>query len=349
MRRDPILLLLLGALTAATIAGCSKADNPLTGGSSNNKAPVAPSGPTPANGATLQPTTLTLRWSGSDPDGDVLNYVVLFGTANTPIDTIAKNLTTPSFSKKNLDQGMTYYWQVIARDNHGGVTPGPVWSFTTGSLSGPGLIAFYPFNNDANDESGRGHDGIVEEARFTTDRFGHDSSALFFNGSNAFVMVPHADDLNFGTSTDFTLAAWVRFDTYEPEYAGIISKMIPGSAQPFRGWQLGIGGGSQAVAQVESSIGWNGDVTGSTSLDDGRWHVMSLVVQRASQKMTLSVDGVVEATLPAPMLSGSLDNTTQLFIGKDRNSTRFFKGSIDDVRIYNYALSDTEVQSLAGE
>ncbi len=87
--------------------------------------PSKPSNPSPADGATDQPTSLTLSWSA---DG-AQKYDLYFGTsANPPL--YKADLTTNQFSISNLQEGTTYYWKIVAK-NQNGQTSGDVWRFTT--------------------------------------------------------------------------------------------------------------------------------------------------------------------------------------------------------------------------
>ncbi|MDF1591854.1 MAG: Ig-like domain-containing protein [Desulfobacterales bacterium] len=104
-----------------------------------NMSPYAPKTPAPANGAVRvpvvsdgQPIAVNLGWVGSDPNPwDTLMYDVYFGTAADSLVKVAENLAAAQFAKSDLAQGIIYYWQVIARDNSGAETAGPVWHFTT--------------------------------------------------------------------------------------------------------------------------------------------------------------------------------------------------------------------------
>ena len=80
----------------------------------------------------------------------------------------------------------------------------------TSIASDPTLEAYYPFNGNANDESGNAHHGTVTGAVLTTDRFGAAASAYQFNGVNAFIDCGNAAPLNIGTG-NLTLSAWVKF------------------------------------------------------------------------------------------------------------------------------------------
>jgi PKD repeat protein len=85
----------------------------------------------PTNGATGVETAPTLTWTAIDPDpGDTITYDVYFGNASPPA-LKETNQTSNTYNPSFLFSDMTYYWQVVARDNHGSETVGPVLSFTT--------------------------------------------------------------------------------------------------------------------------------------------------------------------------------------------------------------------------
>jgi len=97
--------------------------------------------PSPADGSTGVSTDTILTWSGSDPDGDSLTYDVYFGTATVPVTLMYDDLTATSTPALSLATNTTYYWRVVARDEHGLETAGPVWNFlTTSMVIPPGMI-----------------------------------------------------------------------------------------------------------------------------------------------------------------------------------------------------------------
>jgi len=71
-----------------------------------------------------------------------------------------------------------------------------------------GLVAYYPFNGNANDASGNGNNGIVNGATLTADRFGNPNSAYSFNGASDYIRVPNSNSLQL--TNDFTLSAWIN-------------------------------------------------------------------------------------------------------------------------------------------
>jgi uncharacterized protein (TIGR02145 family) len=95
-----------------------------------NQPPVTPSNPSPETGSINQTITPTLSWDCSDPEGDPLTYDVYFGTDENPplaVSAISEQTYTPAM----LEYSKTYYWKIIANDDHGNSTEGEVWSFAT--------------------------------------------------------------------------------------------------------------------------------------------------------------------------------------------------------------------------
>jgi len=99
-----------------------------------NRAPYTPSNPSPSHQATGQSRSVTLSWSGGDPDGgDSVTYDVYFGTDSNPDsgELVSTARSSRSYSPGTLSSGTRYYWMIVAKDNHGRTTQGPVWRFDT--------------------------------------------------------------------------------------------------------------------------------------------------------------------------------------------------------------------------
>ena len=104
-----------------------------TTGTESNLPPGQPFDPSPADGATGQPTTLTLSWMCTDPnDGDSLAYDIYFGTTIYPAR-VDSGLMEATYIPSTLMPDTTYYWKVVAFDNHGDSTAGELWYFSTGA------------------------------------------------------------------------------------------------------------------------------------------------------------------------------------------------------------------------
>jgi len=105
---------------------------------SGNSAPYAPSNPTPPHQATNQNVNTQLLWVGGDPDGDPVTYAVyLEADDSSPDALVCPVANTATCAPGALSSDKTYYWQVIASDNQGHTTTGPVWRFTTRAAPEP--------------------------------------------------------------------------------------------------------------------------------------------------------------------------------------------------------------------
>ncbi|MDK2887071.1 MAG: hypothetical protein PWP54_1651, partial [Thermosipho sp. (in: thermotogales)] len=98
-----------------------------------NKAPNVPINPNPKNDETGISISPTLSWEATDPNGDELVYDIYLGKEGN-LELLISNLATNNYTTRKLEFGTTYYWKVVAKDNRGAETEGPIWKFTTNYL-----------------------------------------------------------------------------------------------------------------------------------------------------------------------------------------------------------------------
>ncbi len=197
-----------------------------------------------------------------------------------------------------------------------------------------GLVAYYPFNGNTNDESGNSHHGSDYGPALTFDRFGNSNSAYLFDGINDYINVSNHADFNFGTR-NFTITAWIK--TSSENSGRIVAKSNHNRDD---GYQLGPSSGVLRFYLLDSN-----PVANSTkTVDDDVWH--NIVAVRNDSKLRIYIDGVLEAT--ARGVSGwNVSSNNTLKIGRrDGNEKTYFKGIIDEVRIYNRHLSDEEIKTF---
>jgi hypothetical protein len=203
------------------------------------------------------------------------------------------------------------------------------------------LVAYYPFNSNANDESGNGNDAIVNGASLTSDRFGNLNSAYSFDGTNDYLLVPDDDDLRFGT-TDFTIDVWTKC-SYIYKKRTLIEKRI-GNAEYLIDVRLD---GTIRGAIVDAANN-NVVIYSTTNIADERWHHIALVRDAGtSDLLKLYIDGVLEVSGNYPTL---LDVATigDITFGIDVTNTRYYDGVMDDIHFYNRALTEEEILELYG-
>jgi hypothetical protein len=192
------------------------------------------------------------------------------------------------------------------------------------------LVAYYPFNGNANDQSGNQNHGTNFGALAAADRFGATASSFRFDGVSSFIQTPV--DSNLG---DLSLAVWFRSDSSTGARA-IVDSDVSGSF----GHSLILGYGSADNRMyVEYHDGF---FASSWILNDTVWH--HAVAVFTSGVVRLYVD---RAFIGSQIFSQGIIDGSQFRIGKhNAGGPEWFVGDIDDVRIYNRALSADEVAYL---
>ncbi len=128
-----------------------------------NHSPDTPSDPSPADGAVDQAIDTDLSWTGGDPDtGDVVTYDVYLKLSTSPTyNLICNDVSTTTCNLGTLLNDTSFDWYVVATDNHGWNTTGPVWSFTTRIDSGPLVYSSHTIDDNLVGDSNGNNDGIV--------------------------------------------------------------------------------------------------------------------------------------------------------------------------------------------
>ncbi len=96
-----------------------------------NEPPITPNTPSPSNNSIGQGLTVTLSWDSGDLNpGDTVTYDIYFGTASNP-PLVKSNHPAKTYALPPLSYDTQYYWKIVAKDNHGEMTTGPIWKFRT--------------------------------------------------------------------------------------------------------------------------------------------------------------------------------------------------------------------------
>ena len=209
-------------------------------------------------------------------------------------------------------------------------------NFNLVSSAPAGLVAAYNFNEGnfgtLYDVSGHGNHGTLEGPIWTgTGKYG---GALSFDGINDVVTVNDADSLDF--TTGFSLEAWVN-----PTSAGNWSSVLFKQGPQGMNYSLYANNGTnKPVAQVYlSNAEQNAPGTGPVPLNT--WTHLAATYDGTT--LRLYANGVLAGS---KAISGSLLNTPNpLTIGGNAVWSEFFQGQIDEVRLYNRALTATEIQN----
>jgi len=200
-------------------------------------------------------------------------------------------------------------------------------------------IVHYLFDGNANDSSGNGlHAALVNGPTFTASQLGQ---AVNFDGTNDHASLPIGNVIS--NLNDFTIATWVRLDTTSA-WRRIFDFGTGTTANMFLTPQSG--SGAIRFAITTAGGGSEVQINGTSALPTGVWtHV---TVTKLGNTGILYVNGAqVGQNISMPLNPSSLGNTTNNWIGRSQYSDPYLDGQVDDFRIYNRALSGTEVQNLA--
>ncbi|MBM4024572.1 MAG: LamG domain-containing protein [Planctomycetes bacterium] len=307
----------------------------------------------PADGATYLPAATTLEWRTGM---NAVTHTVYLSADRAAVESgaaaakVADKQATTTFAAANLERGKTYYWRVDEHLVSGAVVPGPVWSFTLRPVlekADPSLLAWWKFDEEVSpfvaDHSGNDYYGtLVGNPQRVQGYFG---GALQFNGLTDYVDCGTPAALYL--PTNYTYSLWFK-----------MGRNINGDS----GTQflLCIGQRSDLVFGVADGVGVNGDLSlhyydtapgfravgvGRTVWSADEWHMVTATRDAAGHKIYL------DGELKNSDTNARNDNyaTTRMISLGSRGWTApssFFHGTMDDVRIYNRALTADEIRQL---
>jgi hypothetical protein len=213
-----------------------------------------------------------------------------------------------------------------------------------------GLVAYYPFTENANDESGNGNHGIVHGATLTTDRFGNPGSAYDFDGLDDYISIGSGSSLLI--TGDLTIALWTRLDSLPQP--GTIDPLVTrgewGETEdvnhPFHFYAINTGSATYLGNSHEHGPGINTQVTSNRPLSQQTWLHVVLVRNSNAQTYQFYVNGVPES-LQEYQYNPTGGSNTSAYIGwSPADFHRYLDGILDEIRVYNRALTDAEVQAI---
>jgi hypothetical protein len=245
-------------------------------------------------------------------------------TANTPLNT-----------------GASYGYTVTANDNASHTSGATNFNVTIETYAEvisamTGLVSYWKLNEGAGtnaaDSAGANTGTYTNTPTLgqTGALTGDTTTSVQFNGTNEYVNV--ADAASLDLTGPITIEAWIRSNTLINN-STILSK---GSTSGYRLMR----NGTNNPSQFGTSGPTNGNLNGATSINDGVWHHIVAVYDGANKYIYL--DGVQDATVGA---TGNITtNNTALRIAENAQATgRYWRGWIDEVALYNVALTPAEV------
>ena len=221
-----------------------------------------------------------------------------------------------------------------------------------------GLIAYYPFNGNANDSTGNGNNGIVHGAQLFEDRNGNPHSAYYFNGDLAYIDLGNSIKLKRYRS-DYSVTGWIYLNQYPSTYNSIILSNRNTTTPSTSGSFIGVGGMSSSLskriefiknATVTDDIYSFDYLSSNTQLELKKWYFFAVTYKYngdSSNIVKIYIDGFMESQKKVGETLDPLNVNTYLGCEPALYPIDYsFNGIMDEIRIYDRVLGDNEINEL---
>ena len=304
--------------------------------------------PVPSDNAKYIDTNVTLTWtSGYGAKMHVVYFGEDFDTVSNAAGAVPVAFTTYTPGELELDK--VYYWRIDELDG-ANTYKGDVWSFKTIpdiSVTDPNLMGWWKFDEGAGatalDWSGHGnHARLMGSPKWTA---GYDGDALKLDGSDDYAVLPIGGLISSMSSATFT--TWVNFSNIGGAWQRIFDFGSGPGTYIFLCPRTGTGGPMRLAITTGGGAG-ESLIDSSNTLPSG-WHHVAAVVTSAN--IQLYLDGEVIASGSTSLVPSDLGQTSSNWLGRSQYpADAYFNGSLDDFRIYDYALSaDDIVKTMRGD
>jgi hypothetical protein len=223
-------------------------------------------------------------------------------------------------------------------------------SIPTGSLTN-GLVSFYSFNGNANDLTGNGNNGVENGITYSSDRYGNaNGAALFTTGSS--VAIPTLDGLAFHPTT-YSLWLNVQQSPAIGDAFTIIGRMRTWSQETGALYLVNSQAGGGTLGNDNEIVYYTGATVARSNYQASTNNWFNLTFTYDSNQLASfyingslvnSISNPATQAYPYPFLIGA----SSILDGVDNNSTHSWIGGIDDVGIWDTALSSAEISQLYG-
>lgn len=218
-----------------------------------------------------------------------------------------------------------------------------------------GLVGYWPFNGNANDESGNGNNGTVNGATLTTDRFGNTNSAYSFDGVNDVIKVNDNPSFSFLLNDSFSINIWFEvnsFLTNGNEASRFISQGDGDTAGQNRFWEVYLSSTNPNL--IEGSFRGNvepNEVHVGTPFTQNNTWVMVTMIRNYNNDFKLYINGIlVDTEIDSAGLANPFSQQRDIYFGAIKSIQDqfrgYYQGKLDDTGIWNRALNQQEITNL---
>ncbi|HUW17709.1 MAG TPA: LamG-like jellyroll fold domain-containing protein [Sedimentisphaerales bacterium] len=297
--------------------------------------------PKPSDGAVVGPgTEVQLSWR---PGTNAKSHKLYLGAGADEL-ALLDEVTEPTYGKLPRPQsGKTYYWRIDEVQPDGSAIEGDVWSFNTGKL-----VAWWKFDETSGtkvaDSAGSGYDGTVIEGKPIWDPNGKYGGCLDFDETYG-ISIPK--EVFGSVNKAITISVWVNGDKDQPAHSNVILQAGVGErGKPYlvtvqTNWQ------DSGEVRFKTGRGNRDGVRFNAAAEEwaGRWNHYAFVKDGDKGFQRIYLNGTLVAEEKGTKAPMSGVGAARIGIAPDRFGDQYI-GKLDDLRIYNYALSEQEIAAL---
>jgi len=232
---------------------------------------------------------------------------------------------------------------------------------TTTDLVTNGLVGYWSFDGNFLDGSGNEIDGVNNGTTFTSGINGNDESAIELNGNLQYVEIPHSEKINFEANDEYTISVWVAVPLNQSDMGGaendVLSKWQSLSVEDLGysiSFKLRRSFGTMeeqlmCFRRWDNACGSWGTVNELANNDNNFSHYL---FRYSDQLLEMFINGeLVDFEYEyIPLCETKNDSPLYVGIRNPTTDNKFaFEGKIDELRIYDRAITDSEVEMLSKE
>lgn len=314
---------------------------------SENPLPMITSNPHPLDKSEYISLGRDLHWSPSD-FADTYNVYI---SENNPPDFFAE--VTDTFLIFDLSPSETYYWRVDAVNSNGS-TEGDVWTFSTRPVLNEQLVGHWDFESvfKATDSTVFENHGVYTNLSSSNFDFNapDESRAIHFNADDQYVNVPYSFEYDFDLGS-FSLAFWIKQSQYglqvvgDYPYFGKGYESGTGLASITKGFEVIYSPDLESMV-FNLSNGKNQSTLslGKASYTTNVWKHVVAQRDTTNKELKIFVDGALVTS--SQDSTGDISGAADLFIGNFSSTQGYLNWYLDDLRFYNYALSEEQINEI---